>query len=192
MRQLLAGLIFASLCDFLGFSSLAIAGQGEEAGILGQVTDESGAVLPGVTVTASSPALQTRDMSIVTNERGEYRLSPLPIGTYTVTYQISGFQSIRREGVRLTVGFMAKLDVSMKVGSLEETVTVAGASPLVDTTSTATRTELTRERLELVPSSRSGLISLMALAPGVRPNLDVGGNIFNATINFHSASGSTP
>jgi hypothetical protein len=186
MRQLFAGVVLTSLVGLVGPGHVAIAGQTEEAGVLGQVTDETGAVVPGVTVTASSPALQTREVSSVTNERGEYRLSPLPIGTYDVTYTLSGFQSIKREGVRLTVGFIAKLDVSLKVGSLEETVTVASASPLVDTTSTATRTELTRERLELVPSSRSGLISLMALAPGVRPNLDVGGNIFNATINFHA------
>jgi carboxypeptidase family protein len=161
------------------------AGQAD-SGIVGQVTDESGGVLPGVTVTASSPSLQVGQIASVTNERGDYRLSSLPIGTYEVTYTLSGFQSLKREGVRLTVGFVAKVDVSMKVGSLEETITVSGASPVVDVTTTASSTHLTRESMEVVPSSRNGLIGLMAQAPGVRPNVDVGGNTLNSTPNFHA------
>src|SRR4051794_17739676 len=104
----------------------SLAAQGESASIIGIVTDESGAILPGVTVTASSPSLQVQQVSDVTNTRGEYRLSPLPVGTYQVEYGLSGFQSMRREGIRLTVGFVAKLDIVLKVGSLEETVTVSG------------------------------------------------------------------
>src|SRR5437762_3313567 len=103
-----------------------------ESGIVGIVTDESGGVLPGTTVTASSPALQVGQTTAVTNERGEYRLSPLPIGVYSVTFTLAGFQTIKREDIRLTVGFVAKVDASMKVGSLEETITVSGASPVVD------------------------------------------------------------
>ena len=68
----------------------------QDAGIAGQVVDESGAVLPGVTVTATSPALQVRSVVSVTDERGDYRLTPLPIGTYTVEYSLSGFQTVRR------------------------------------------------------------------------------------------------
>ncbi|MGH9195787.1 MAG: carboxypeptidase-like regulatory domain-containing protein, partial [Acidimicrobiia bacterium] len=80
----------------------AMAGQGaaNPAGIMGVVTDNSGAVLPGVTVTATSPALQVPSVTSVSDERGEYRLSPLPIGTYSVLFELSGFQSVRREGVR--------------------------------------------------------------------------------------------
>src|SRR5215510_12193199 len=89
---------------------LAFAGQGQDASIIGQVTDESGAVLPGVTVTASSPALQIQTITTITNERGEYRLSPLPIGTYEVVYTLSGFQTVRQQNIRLTVGFVAKVD----------------------------------------------------------------------------------
>src|SRR5437773_11686873 len=117
------------LAVFTGLS--ANAGQ-QEASIIGQVTDESGGILPGVTVTATSPALQMPVVSTVTNERGEYRLSPLPIGAYEVTYAIAGFQIVKRENVRLTVGFTAKLDVVLKIGSLEESVTVSGASPVID------------------------------------------------------------
>src|SRR5262245_53980525 len=84
-------------------------GVGTSATIVGQVTDESGAVLPGVTVTTTSPALQVAQVVGITNERGEYRVAPLPIGTYTVEYSLAGFQAVRREGVRLTAGFVATI-----------------------------------------------------------------------------------
>src|SRR3989454_770460 len=119
---------------FLGlilFSTLAVAQTGS-ATVSGQLKDESGAVLPGVTVIARSPALQLTGMTAITDAQGEYRLTPLPIGIYTVEYALSGFQMVRREGIRLTAGFTARVDVQLKVGQLEETVTVSGASPLVD------------------------------------------------------------
>src|SRR5262245_12058955 len=128
---------------FLGailFTSLATAQTGT-ATISGQVKDESGAVLPGVTVTTRSAALQVPAVAVVTDAQGEYRLTPLPIGTYIVDFTLSGFQTVRREGVRLTAGFTARIDAQMKVGQLEETVTVSGASPLVDTASTTTSTQ---------------------------------------------------
>src|SRR5918994_6987982 len=85
------------------FAAHSIAGQGGTAAtIIGQVTDESGAVLPGVTVTATSPALQVPQVSDITNERGEYRLTQLPIGTYAVQYELQGFGALRREEIRLT------------------------------------------------------------------------------------------
>jgi len=151
----------------------------ESAGIIGQVTDESGAVLPGVTVTVTGPALQVPSIVAVTDAQGEYRLSPLPIGTYQVDYNLTGFQSVRQEAIRLTVGFTAKLDVGMKVGSLEETITVSGAAPVVDTTSTSATTQFTRETIELLPTSRNGIVSLLAQAPGVRTLRDVGGSSLN-------------
>src|SRR5947208_16715096 len=100
----------------------ATAGQGggNPAGITGVVTDSSGAVLPGVTVTATSPALQVPSVTSVSDERGEYRLSPLPIGVLTVLFELSGFQSVRREGVRLTVGFTGRVSSGMSVGALAE------------------------------------------------------------------------
>jgi hypothetical protein len=154
---------------------LAFAGQGQEASIIGQVMDESGAVLPGVTVTATSPALQVPAVADVSNNRGEYRLSPLPIGTYTVEYSLQGFQLVRRDNLRLTSGFTAKIDVALKLGVQAETVTVTGAAPVVDATTATVRTLLTRETLELIPTSRNGLQALMEQAPGVRTNLDFGG-----------------
>src|SRR5215207_8669087 len=134
-----------------------------DATILGQVLDESNAVLPGVTVTATSPALQVPSVTTVTDARGEYRLTPLPIGTYTVEYALSGFATVRQEGIRLTAGFTAKLDVVMKVGAVEQLVTVTGGSPQVDVTATNTVTQITKEALEGIPTGRNGYIGLMQM-----------------------------
>src|SRR5437762_10217596 len=167
----------AAALFFLGMSAAAIAQT--DAGIIGTVTDESGGVLPGVTVTVKSPALQVPSMSDVTDTKGEFRISPLPIGTYTVEYGLQGFSGVKREGIRLTVGFTAKVDVQMQVGSLEETITVSGQSPVVDTQSTAATTQFTRETIELIPTSRNGIVTLLAQAPGVRTLRDVGGSSLN-------------
>ena len=153
-----------------------VSAQPTAASIIGQVRDESGAIMPGVTVTATSPALQTGSQSSVSDERGEYRITPLPIGTYSVVYELSGFQTHRNDNIRLTVGFTARLDVVMKVGSLQESVTVSGQSPVVDVSSTNAATQFTQEMLETLPTSRNGLTSLLAQAPGARSQWDVGGS----------------
>jgi hypothetical protein len=168
----------ALLVALLLFADGSVSAQ-QDAGIIGQVTDESGAVLPGVTVTATSPALQVSSVTGVTDERGEYRLTPLPIGIYAIEYALSGFQTLRHEGVRLTVGFTARLDIPLKVGALEETITVSGAAPVVDVSSTTATTQFTRETLEALPTSRNGVVSVLAQAPGVRGLRDVGGSSLN-------------
>lgn len=167
-----AGLLVLSafICLFI-FHGQASARQAVEARIVGIVTDESKAVLPGVTVTATSPALQVGQVIAVTDERGEYRLTPLPIGTYTLTYELPGFQTLKREGVRLTAGFTGRVDAAMSVGGVEETITVSGAAPVVDVSSTAATTTLTRETLDLVPTARTGYNAILAQAPGVRETL---------------------
>ena len=169
-------IVLSILINLLLGTTTATAGQGaaSAAGIIGQVTDGTGAVLPGVTVTATSPALQVPSVTAVTDTQGEYRLTPLPIGIYTVVYELAGFQNLRRENVRLTVGFVAKLDQELNLGAVSETITVSGASPLVDVTNTSTRTELTREQLDVLPTSRDGLKAFMGQVPGIRSNLDVG------------------
>ena len=161
-------------------TTASLAWAQSEARIIGQVSDGSGAVLPGVTVTASSPALQVGELTSVTDGAGEYRLTPLPIGTYEVTFTLPGFQAVKRDGIRLTAGFAARIDVTMSLGSVTETITVSGAAPVVDVTSTATSTQLTREALELTPTSRNGITSLLAQAPGMRSNFDVGGTSANS------------
>ena len=175
-----------SLLLFLHIAAGSTAAQVGTGSIVGQVSDESGGVLPGVTVTASSPALLLEKVLVVTDERGEYRLTPLPIGTYTVEYQLQGFQSVRREGVRLAIDFTARLDISLKVGSLEETIVVSGASPIVDIQSTAARTTIAREALETIPRGSDGYIGLMQQAPGTRSNIDVGGSTANSAPVFRA------
>ncbi len=168
-------LVFVLTCSLLPVADLAIAGQQQGATIIGQVTDESGAILPGVTVTATSRALQVGQVIDVTNERGEYRLTPLPIGTYNVQYELAGFQIIRQENILLTAGFTARVDVKLKITTVVETVTVSGVSSVVDVSATANRTQLTSETLEIIPTSREGIRAVMAMAPGVRTNIDFGG-----------------
>ncbi|MGE0451464.1 MAG: carboxypeptidase regulatory-like domain-containing protein [Vicinamibacterales bacterium] len=163
----------------------AIAGQ-QDSSIIGQVSDESGGVLPGVTITAASPALQTGQQIAVTDERGQYRITPLPIGVYDVTYALQGFRSVKREGIRLTVGFNATVNVALGLGGLEETVIVSGASPVVDLKSTVTSTVMTRETLELLPTSRNSVVGLMQQAPGARPNIDVAGSSMNEVPSFRA------
>ena len=166
-RQFLLGVIFV-----LAACLVPVAAQAQEASIIGQVTDDTGAVLPGVTVTATSPALQVKQVVDVTNERGEYRLTPLPLGTYTVEYALEGFGTVRRADLRITAGFTAKVDVVLKVSALAETITVSGEAPLVDVTSTTATTQLTRETLEVIPTGRNSIVALMIQAPGARPQLD--------------------
>ena len=170
-----AALIVPALIAFLHLAAGPAAAQVGTGSIVGQVSDESGGILPGVTVVAMSPALQVERVTTVTDERGEYRLTPVPIGTYTVEYQLSGFQAVRRDGVRIAIDFTARLDISLKVGSLEETVVVSGASPVIDVQSTAARTQISREALETIPRGSDGYIGLMQQAPGTRSNIDVGG-----------------
>ena len=180
MRSSLSGVRYGLVLVLLSLaalaSSLPAAGQGTAASIVGQVTDQSGAVLPGVTVTVTSPALQVPQVTDVTNELGEYRLAPLPIGVYEIVFELGGFSTARRQDVRLTVGFTAKIDVALGLATVAETVTVSGASPVVDVASTAPSTLLTKEHLEATPTGRNGLITLMSLTPGVRSWLEIGGN----------------
>src|ERR1043165_3902701 len=114
---------------------LATAARAQVAtsGIGGVVKDTSGGVLPGVTVEAASPALIEKVRSVVTDNAGRYNIVSLQPGTYTVTFTLTGFNTFRREGIGLTAGFTATVNADLPVGALEETVTVSGEAPLVDT-----------------------------------------------------------
>jgi len=151
----------------LAFSvSMASAQNTSLASLQGTVTDESAAPMPGVTVNVTGPALQVPQISVVTDGDGSYRIENLPVGVYRVAYELTGFQSYIREDLRLTVGFAGRVDVVMKVGALEESITVSGQSPVVDTVSTTSSTTFQRELLESTPRGR-GLWDLIPLASGV-------------------------
>ena len=143
--------------------------------IQGRVTDAQGAVLPGVTVTATSPSLLGQQTT-VSSEAGNYRFPAVPPGTYTVTYELAGFNTLRREGISITLGFTANLNVELTLATLQETVTVTGASPVIDTTSTRVQQNFKLEQLQSIPNGRD-MWALLAVTPAVQmTRIDVGGN----------------
>jgi len=126
-----------------------------QASITGTVRDTSGAVLPGVTVEASSPALIEKVRSATTDGNGQYRIVDLRAGQYTVTYSLAGFSSVKREGVALEGSFTATINVDLRVGELTETITVTGESPIVDVQSIRRQMVLDNDIISAIPSSRS-------------------------------------
>src|SRR5580765_3097752 len=150
--QRIARVVFVYPVLFL-LPALAWA-QAESANIAGAVRDASGAVMPGVTVEAASPALIEKVRVVTTDGQGLYRIVDLRPGTYTVTFTLPGFGTVKREGVALTTGFTANVNAELKVGSLEETVTVTGEAPLVDTQNVEQQQTLSRDILDAIPTSR--------------------------------------
>ncbi len=160
----------------LATSAFAQGGGASSTGTInGKVTDASQAVLPGVTVTATSPAMLGPQVS-VSNAEGNYRFPGVPPGTYTVTFELPGFSTVKHEGIEIRLGFTGTLNVEMKVASLQETVTVTGASPVIDTSTTRTQQNFKMEQLQSLPNARD-MWALLAVTPAVMVNrVDVGGN----------------
>ena len=147
----------------------------QSSNVTGVVTDAQGAVLPGVTVTATSPAL-IGARAAVTEPNGGYRFAALPAGTYVITFELGGFQTFQRQNVTLGLGQTLAIDAQLQVQSLTESVTVVAESPAVDTQTTAMGTTLKTDQLIGVPSA-TDLWSALARAPGVRmQGYDVGGS----------------
>src|SRR6266540_2412500 len=163
-----------------------------QAVIAGSVTDGSGGVLPGVTVEAASPALIEKVRTVVTDGAGRYRVVDLRPGAYTVTFTLPGFSSVKREGIELTGSFVATIDVQMRVGALQETITVTGEAPVVDVQSTTRERVLAAEVIDALPTSRNHY-SLVVLVPGVTTtSQDVGGvagNQQGQTMSIHGGRG---
>lgn len=149
-----------------------------DTAIAGIVTDATGGVLPGVTVEVSSPALIEQTRSVVSDANGAYRVVDLRPGAYKVTFTLPGFNTFVRDGIILESDFTATVNAQMKVGGVEETITVSGASPVVDVSSTMSRTVLSQEQIESLPTGRS-YQSLSATIPALSPagsgRFDVGG-----------------
>src|SRR4051794_4104557 len=146
----------------------------QTSAIAGTVKDTSGAVLPGVTVEASSPALIEKVRSAVSDGNGQYKIEGLRTGTYTVTFTLPGFSVVKRENVELTSDFTATINADLKVGALEETITVAAESPVVDTQSITTRTVMTREVMDAIPTGRN-IQAVGIMIPGTSISLGGGG-----------------
>jgi hypothetical protein len=143
--------------------------------IQGRVVDAQGAVLPGVAVTATSAALLGAQTT-VTSETGNYRFPAVPPGAYTVTYELVGFNTVKREGIQIALGFTANINVELALAAVQETVTVTGESPVIDTTATRVVQTFKLEQLQSIPNGRD-MWSLLAVTPAVQMSrIDVGGN----------------
>jgi carboxypeptidase family protein len=141
----------------------------------GQVRDESGGVLPGVTVEAASPALIEKSKTVVTDSNGRYTIVDLRQGTYKITFSLTGFSTVVRDGIELPANLALTINADMKVGALEETITVSGQTPLVDVTQAARTQVITRDLIDTLPTTRN-IQSIGQLVPGVRMgNPDIGG-----------------
>ncbi|MBA3268962.1 MAG: TonB-dependent receptor, partial [Acidobacteria bacterium] len=152
-----------------------VSAQGTTGSISGIVNDHSGAVLPGVTVTASGPSVMGAPTAI-TSDQGQYRFPALPPGTYRLEYQLGGFSTVVREGVVVSLSFATAINVQMQIATLNETVTVTGASPVVDTQNTTIQTNFTQDMIKSLPNARD-IWALIAVAPGTTmSSFDVGGS----------------
>ena len=160
----------------VAFAAATASAQGTDTGSLrGRITDNSGAALPGVTVTAASDAVMGGSLVAVTSEEGLYRFPSLPPGVYTIRMELAGFAPAAIEGLRITVGLGLTLDRQLGIATVQETLTVVGESPIVDTRNTEAGATVTREILEMVPSSRD-LWNTVQQVPGlVVPRENVGG-----------------
>jgi hypothetical protein len=159
-----------------GLSAPAFAQVSATTGAInGKVSDATGGVLPGVTVTIASPSMQgTR--TDVTNAQGDYRFPAVPPGEYRITYELVGFNTVVREGVRVGLGFTATVNAELRVASLQETVTVTGESPVVDVTATTTAANFGQDRLASLPNARDFWTVLAAAPAIVVTRIDVGGS----------------
>jgi Carboxypeptidase regulatory-like domain len=152
--------------------------------IFGKVTDESGAVLPGVTVTVTGPSLQ-QPLVAVTTATGAFQFPSVPIGKFTVTFEMAGFKKVTRPDVVIETGFNAGIDAKLELGALTEEVTVSGASPIVDLKKTTTGSVFTSDVLEKIPSARDPW-QIIGMTPGVRAGLNVGGSTSGQQVGLNS------
>lgn len=175
----------------LGASVSAAAQNNQTGNIHGTVSDQSAAAIPGATVTLTSPALLV-PQTTVTDGDGNYHFEQLPVGVYKVTCELSGFRAYIRENIQITAGFSAAVNVQLSLGSVEETITVSGASPVVDTTSTTVSTSVGAQSMaNELPATRT-MQEMVSIAPGVMPTAapDLGGgNIASFVLSAYGITG---
>src|SRR5437867_3154764 len=172
MRRMTTGLVMAWACA-MAFPATALA---QTSAIAGVVKDATGAVMPGVTVEASSPVLIERVRSATTDDKGQYKIVDLRPGLYTVTFTLPGFSTVKREGIELSADFTAPINADLRVGQIEETVTVTGASPIVDTQGVIRRAVVAKDTIDAMPTSKNwSTIGVMTVGVSSNQN-DVGGS----------------
>ena len=178
---------FPKLClaAFLLVSTAAFAQQINMGAVSGTVTDSSGAAIPGVKVTATSPALQGQEV-FVTNDQGTYRFPSLPLGVYKFQFEAQGFATQIRDQVNVTLNFAATINVQLTPATQQQTVVVTGETPLVDTQNTNVQAGFNLQQLNEVPNGRD-MWSIIGLTPGMRnATLDVGGSAVGNQVAYTS------
>ncbi len=170
-------------------AAAAPAGAQQQTGeIFGKVTDQSGAVLPGATVTLTGPVL-LQPLTAITSGTGTYQFPRLEIGTYSVKFELPGFKTVVHPNVKVTVGFSAQINVQMGVSAVQETVTVTGEAPVVDTKETGTKQTFTNELLQTIPSARDPWVILQQTAGIAMDRENIGGNMSGQQSNYVSRGG---
>src|ERR1700730_16821477 len=162
-----------------------------QGSIAGSVKDVSGAVLPGVTVEAASPALIEKVRTVATDGTGQFKILDLRPGTYTVTFTLSGFSTVKREGLELTGSFAATVNAELRVGAVAETITVKGESPIVDVQNMTQERVLSKDIVDAIPSGRTQYTTV-TLIPGASAIRDVGGTSnlqLAGTATIHGGNG---
>ena len=164
------------MCNLTRFGAVVLTAFGilpgavyAQGSLTGVAKDSSGAVLPGVTVEASSPVLIEKVRTVITDRTGQYRIIDLRPGTYSVTFTLPGFSTVRLEGIELTGSFVATVNADMRVGAVQETLTVTGETPVVDVQTTARQRVVAKDVIDALPAGRSYL-NLAVLLPGLQAN----------------------
>src|SRR6478672_12176426 len=181
--------VVLALVALCATSAIASA-QSQTGEIFGKATDASGAVLPGVTVTLTGPVL-LQPLTAVTSDTGTYQFPRLEIGTYTVKFELTGFKTVVNEGIRVTVGFSAQVNAQLGISSVQETITVTGESPIVDTKATGTKQTFTNELLQSIPSARDPWVILQQTAGIAMDRENIGGNMSGQQSNYVSRGAGT-
>lgn len=177
----------ALFCTLAALSAVPASAQSAIAGV---VRDTSGAVLPGVTIEASSPSLIEGTRSAVTDATGQYRVQDLRPGEYTVVFTLAGFRQVKRSGITLPASFTATVNADMSVGAVEEAITVTAASPLVDVRSSVSQSVMNRETLDTIPTGKDPFAVGQLIAGVTTATPDVGGTqvMQQPTLQVHGSS----
>jgi outer membrane receptor protein involved in Fe transport len=171
VRPLIRAVLAASACALVFLVAAATASaQTSTGGLRGFVKDDTGAVLVGVTVEAASPVRIGGAAVDVTDAQGLYRLENLPPGTYTLVYSLQGFSTVRHEGIRVEVGRTIQVDAILKVGAVEQSITVTGESPVVDALHAGVTSNFNNDWLQSVPTARQSYFDVVTYAPSVKIN----------------------
>src|SRR5947209_17706935 len=179
--------IVVALVALFATSALASA-QSQTGEIFGKVTDSSGGVLPGVTVTVTGPVL-LQPLTAVTGETGTYQFPRLEIGAYTVKFELTGFKTVVSEGIQVTVNFNAQVNAQLGLSTVQETITVTGETPVVDTKEVGTKQTFTNELLQSIPSARDPWVILQQTAGIAMDRENIGGNMSGQQSNYISRGG---